>query len=135
MQSSFINGFTMKKITKKELRKKEKRQLRKEFKNNLEVWKQAVIIRDNDRCVICNKLLQERKEKHPHHVIILRYLLRHCPELLTKIENGLLLCAYHHRFADTAAHQNGFWLALFLKEHRPEQFNFLYNFLKERNLI
>lgn len=115
----------MKKITKAILKKREKNKQKREFKEKLEEWKQAVIKRDKHTCQKCRKRILSRRKQHTHHIISLQNVKRKYPELLTDINNGILLCGYCHKFAPDSCHQGGFEFTLWLKKNKYKQFRYL----------
>lgn len=115
----------MKKPTKALLKKRAKREAKRQFKQDLETWKNAVIIRDMGLCQFCLKELPIRKQQHPHHIISLQSVKRKHIALLKDINNGILLCGYCHKFAPYSPHQGGFEFVLWLKENKIWQYNYL----------
>lgn len=118
-----------KKITKAILKMREKRKLRKEYKQMLEEWKIKVIERDNWTEQMTGKKLLTRKECHVHHIISAQSCKRNYPDLLFNINNGILLNYYTHFTGCQSAHKGGFEFVLWLKENKPEQYNYLINYL------
>jgi len=85
-----------KRITKKDLKKLEKRKIKKQF---LE-WSKNVKERDNYQCVICKCT----KYLHTHHIIP-----REIHPLRFDIDNGITLCAKHHKYSyEISPHKNPF---------------------------
>lgn len=121
-------------FTKSYLEKKEKRRLKREFKKELEAWKQDVINRDDYHCQKCKKFLLTQ-QKHVHHIISLQSVKRKYSELLEDVNNGILLCSYCHKFAPDSAHQGGFEFILWLEKNKPEQYYYLKHFLINKGSI
>lgn len=115
-----------KKLTKKEIRRKEKKRLKKGFKEKLEKWKEDVILRDICECQKCGRNLTNQ-QKHPHHIISFQSIKRKYPLLLEDLNNGILLCAYCHKWAPDSPHQGGFEFSLWLKINKPKQYEYLKN--------
>ena len=107
---------TPKKLTKKELQKKERKAQKKAFKMADENWKRAIRARDQFTCQVCLKVLEERRCM-THHIIP-----RHFKQFRHELWNGIALCYFCHKVGIRAAHQNAIWFALWLKNHKPEQY-------------
>jgi hypothetical protein len=112
----------MKKITKKELLKRE----RKAIKYAFAAWSLAVKARDKS-CIVCgiksgeiytNKSGKRIKARlNAHHIFP-----REIKDLRFNLDNGISLCSNHHEFSrECSPHSNGFAFSLFLLENRPEQ--------------
>lgn len=101
----------IKKITKKELKRLEKREINKKDKE----WREKVKARDNSQCVICDAI----KFVHTHHIIP-----REVKEFRWNIDNGICLCARHHKFSrDISAHGNPLMFIRWLDINRGKQLN------------
>ena len=137
----------MKKLTKKERLKRfkerhrltksyKKQQAAKEFNARLKIWKLSIIERDGGICQRCRRDLNIIKEngkfprKHPHHVISFNSVKRTFPALVFDTKNGILLCARCHKDSPDSAHQSPLEFSLWFIENRPEQYNYLVEFLK-----
>ena len=99
----------VKKITQAKLKKLEKRKVKRLF----EAWARNIKERDNNCCVICN----EKKYLHAHHL-----LPRELKEFRFDIDNGLSLCAKHHKYCLTnSPHRNPYLFFKWFESHYPEQ--------------
>lgn len=118
-------------LKEKEYRKL-KRENKREFKEKLNKWKDKVIIRDKVTCQKCGKRLGILKNtKRPHHIISLQNVKRKYSELLTDINNGILLCQFCHKWAPNSAHQGGFEFYNWFKNKFPERYEYLLSQLKD----
>lgn len=107
-----------KKITKKELKRRERIATNNKFKE----WSILVRNRDNNKCVICG----ENKYLNAHHIIP-----RENVEFRFNINNGITLCVKHHKYSrEISAHKNSFIFLLWLMNNKKEQFEYLYNKVK-----
>lgn len=107
----------IKKITKKELKRRE----RIEQKKKLKQWSIDVRNRDGNKCSICSVT----KYIHAHHIVCKEYII-----LRNDLKNGISLCAKHHKFSrENSAHNNPFIFFLWFKENKKEQYNYLKNFV------
>lgn len=98
-----------KKITKKMIRKLEKRNVKKQFK----LWSDKVKKRDGYKCVVCGA----DKFIHTHHL-----LPREIKEFRFDIDNGITLCAKHHKYdINISAHRNSLNFIDFLLKNNCEQ--------------
>lgn len=106
---------TLNKIRKENIEKRKK----------LKQW--SIDIRNRDKvCVICgtNKML------NAHH--ILPKEAKQYKFLMFDINNGITLCAKHHKFGyDISPHKNPFRFILWLQDARPAQFKYLLNKIPE----
>jgi len=97
-----------------------KYKLKLEKKNNkllFKEWSLKVKERDNNKCVVCG----DNKYINSHHIIP-----REIIYLRFDINNGVTLCAKHHKFGyELSAHKNSFAFILWLKKNRNKQFNYL----------
>jgi len=99
----------IKKITKKKLEQLEKIKIRKQFKE----WSEKVKKRDNYKCTICSRT----EYLHTHHI-----LPRQNKIFRFDIDNGITLCAKHHKFCySISAHKNSLVFTLWLLEKRRTQ--------------
>jgi predicted HNH restriction endonuclease len=64
-----------------------------------------------------------------HHIISLQNVKRKYPDLLQDIQNGILLCAFCHKFSPESPHQSALEWILWLQENKPEQYEYLKNYL------
>ena len=97
-----------KKITKVYLKRLEKRALNKKDKE----W--AIAIKERDKvCILCGRDVF----LHTHHIIP-----REIKECRHVLDNGVLLCAKHHKFSrNISPHKSPFIFYNKLWEMRPEQ--------------
>lgn len=101
----------IKKITKKELKRKE----RIEQKKKLKQWSIDVRNRDGNKCLICGVT----KYIHAHHI-----LPKEIKEFKFDLENGLAICAKHHKYSrEISPHSNSFTFMLWFMENREDQYN------------
>ena len=84
-----------KKLTKKQLKRKEKRERNKKDKE----WSLAIRVRDKC-CVICG----DKTQLNAHHIIP-----RENKDSRWLLENGVTLCVGCHKFRLNSAHRNPFW--------------------------
>lgn len=95
---------------------KRKEERRKRIKLHKE-WRLKALERDGHKCVICG----DKKRVNVHHlvsksVVSLRY----------DVKNALCLCSLHHIFdRKISAHKGSLMFIVWLKKHRPKQFNYL----------
>lgn len=77
-----------KKTTKAELKRLAKKEAKREAKRLMKDWADQVKARDNHQCIICQSTIKP----NAHHLIS-----RSIKETRYKIDNGVTLCAKHHR--------------------------------------
>jgi predicted restriction endonuclease len=65
------------------------------------LWRQGVYERWKGRCAICGSV---SKQLHCHH-----YIGRRNKSTRWYVPNGILLCAYCHKFSTYSAHENPEW--------------------------
>ena len=108
-------------VTTKKKRKKSKRTLERiALRKQDKLWSSAIRQRDG-HCVICKSTLY----LHAHHI-----LPRQNRELRHDLKNGLCLCASHHKYNyKISAHKNPFVFLNWLKLNRPDQFNYLQEYI------
>lgn len=110
----------MKKITKKELKRIEKKELIKKDK----MWSSEVIARDGFKCVICGDTRIQAHHIIPREVKFLRH----------DLNNGITLCASHHKFSiKISAHRNPYIFYKTLENIRQTQFKRLLKKYKSEN--
>jgi len=84
----------------------------------LKQWSIDVRNRDNNQCVICS-----RKEYLQSHHILPK---NGYPEFMLEVINGVCLCPKDHKFGSRkSAHRDPMWFAEWLREHRPEQYQWI----------
>jgi hypothetical protein len=119
----------MKKITKKILLKREKRRIKKENKVKLIEWRKAVLSRDNYCCAVSKKQFGNHGI-HIHHILP---NTKKYEEFKYDVNNGIALSTFYHKFGPDAAHTNCLFLSEWLRQFRPNQYNYLITKLKEKN--
>jgi hypothetical protein len=78
------------------------------------LWSKVILSRG--KCEVCGK-----KATNPHHFIGRKNLtLRHDPR------NGIALCYTHHVGGKQSAHQDPQWICAWMMEHRPDDYNYLW---------
>ena len=98
-----------KKVTQKQLKKLEKRARNKADKD----WQLAVKERDGNACVICG----ETKYIQSHHIIP-----REIKTLRHDVDNGITLCANHHKWSlECSPHRNPLIFFKLMERRNPEQ--------------
>ena len=106
----------VKKLTKKQLQRTERLKIEKSLKE----WSIKVRNRDGNRCVIC----ESNKYIHSHHILPKEAKLFHF--LRFDINNGITLCANHHKYSyEISPHKNPFVFICWLHANRLNQFNYL----------
>src|SRR3990167_10692478 len=112
-----------KKLTKKQIKKLEKRRIKKLFIE----WTERVKLRDSHMCVIC----KSTEYIHTHHLIV-----REFKPLRFDIDNGVCLCAKHHKFSlENSPHRNPLVFVMWLLENRPAQTHRLYDKYNESKTV
>jgi hypothetical protein len=84
------------------------------YNKQLAAWSKLVKDRDHHRCIMCGKM----DKLNSHHILPKKIY----PWLSLLLECGVTLCAGCHKFRGRSAEQNGFWFAHWLREHRPDQY-------------
>lgn len=85
------------------------------------IWKQQIYERDNFCCVFCNNGIKlEGRRKNAAHIIPEEF-----EETRHDIMNGLTACIMHHKWGKFSMHQNPLYVIEWLKEHRPQQYEYL----------
>ena len=105
------------KKTKKITRKKLASMARTAKRKALADWSISVRNRDGNKCTICG-----RTEFIDAHHLIPKERFK---EYMFEIMNGISLCKKHHKFADYSFHRHPFWSVIWLKNNRPDQFNWV----------
>ena len=94
-------------------------------KKKVKEWSIKVKERDGNICVITNCGIT--KMLNAHHIIV-----KEIKELKFDVTNGISLCPKHHQFSrELSAHSNSFAFFVWLKENRPEQYEYLRQKLRE----
>jgi len=99
--------------------KKTKTQLKKKLDV---LWR--TVGKENAVCEICATLPPNER---------INYTQLHCHHLIGRLsqatryslENRIILCSYHHSLGDFSAHNRPEWFRGWLKEHKPEQYEFM----------
>lgn len=86
-------------------------------RENLKNWRNAVLKRDGNKCVICGGYFPSC-----HHIIPKQF-----KEFKYDVNNGICLCYNHHKVGKLSPHQNALWWYIWLQKNRPEQFEYLKN--------
>lgn len=111
-----------------------KRAIALALKTNYNNWRKEVFKRDNYTCIICGKDLSKGNPKNmqPHHILAKETY----PELKTCVENGITVCYYDHKNSKQSPHLNALaFVETILKVKRPEQYEFLVNYLKNKTIL
>ena len=129
----------MKTLTKRQLQKratalkhKEERKIKRDSRRlkreQRQIWREAIIKRDNNKCQLCRKDLSSCNPiaRQVHHLLD----KRNFKELITNIDNGILLCYRCHRVGKYSAHMNAVFFSNWLKKNKPHQYNFVMSYLK-----
>lgn len=101
-------------------KKKDRKIFKRETKKYDYIWKNLVKDRDGRKCQVCGMHPDSPIALQAHHIIPRTiYALRH------DVKNGITLCVGHHKWGKFSAHGNGLWFTKWLKEHKPEQYEYL----------
>lgn len=119
----------MKKILKSVLHKREKRRLKREEKEKFKEWREKVLQRDRYTCQICKKQ-SGNLNIYVHHILD----KTHFKELKFDVFNGLTLCYQDHKVGKYSPHMNALFFSFWLQKNKTEQYNYLINKLKEKEL-
>ena len=112
-----------KKLTKKQLQKLERLKIKKALRE----WSIAVRNRDNNKCVIC----KTDKFLHAHHILPKEAKIFHFLRL--DINNGISLCARHHKYSyEISPHKNPFLFMFWLINNKTKQVLYLNDKLKQK---
>lgn len=118
-----MKNILKKKITKKELKRRE----RIDQKKRLKQWSIDVRNRDGNKCSICGVT----KYIHAHHI-----LPKEVKEFKFDIENGIAICAKHHRYSrEISGHANSFTFMIWFMENRKSQYEVLLVKVKNSSLL
>jgi hypothetical protein len=100
----------IKKLTKKQLKRKEKREINRQFKE----WSLKVKERDGFKCCLCSKT----ENLNAHHI-----LPREIKEFRFDIDNGITLCPSHHKYSlEISSHRNPFVFYTWFLYNRTKQY-------------
>ena len=91
-------------------------------REKLQVWRNCVLERDNYCCQICSS---KPKKPHVHHIIP-----KKVKELRYDVNNGITLCFNHHKVGLNSPHMNALWFITWLKICKPEQYNYLMEYIE-----
>ena len=95
-----------------------KRRERIDNRKKLAEWSKQVRERDGNKCVIC----RATKYIHAHHILPKEAKIYHF--LRFDINNGITLCAKHHKYSyEISPHKNPLRFILWFQVSRPKQFN------------
>jgi len=85
--------------------------MKRKFTKNHKEWREKVLKRDENECVICGK---GPKYLNAHHLI---------PSSVHKWEfdvaNGITLCSHCHTLGSFSAHKNPIWFVIWMNNNRP----------------
>lgn len=109
-----------KKTPMKVIRAREKRALKRVKRAEYELAKRQMFERDKGCCVFCGSDLTQSKHFQTCHIIP-----KFFKESKADVNNMLLACFYHHKGKGYSMHQNPLWFICWLREKRPEQYNYL----------
>jgi hypothetical protein len=85
------------------------------------LWSRLTLSRNYGRCEVCGK-----RATNPHHFIGRKNMtLRHDPR------NGIALCYTCHVGGKESAHQDPQWICAWMMEHRPDDYNYIWE-VKEK---
>ena len=107
------------------MRKKSSKTIDRE---NLSLWRNKILLRDNNECQICKSELKNKENSkfHAHHIIPKEIKLTRYD-----VNNGITLCFYHHKVGRKSAHNNAIWFSEWFKKYKPLQFKYILEKLKE----
>lgn len=119
-------------LKEKELRKV-KREKKRNEKERYGEWRNSIYLRDNFTCIVCNKYLKDGNTKNmqAHHLLAKETW----PELKYDIMNGITLCYFCHKNSKYSPHLNAVTFVELLKIKRPEQYNYLIDYLNRETQI
>jgi hypothetical protein len=129
-------------------RRKAKREARMAPKHAMQAWADAVRARDVAKCAVCGdisrvklvdgvpKMTKDRTVVNEDgssrivkgHQVVLGLNAHHLlprevyPQFKLEVENGITLCAKHHKCDRFSFHRNPIWAAAWLETNRPEQY-------------
>lgn len=87
---------------------------KKEENRKLKEWRQTVLTRDGNKCVICGN----DNRVNCHHI-----LAREIKQYRYTTDNGICLCCNHHKFSTTISpHKNPIAFYQWLEKEKPKQF-------------
>jgi len=89
----------------------------------LKSWRNQVLIRDKEVCQICKN---KPNKPHVHHIIP-----RQVKELKYDINNGIVLCFYHHKVGVQSPHLNSLWFTMWIRKNKPSQYKYLMRWLRK----
>ena len=76
--------------------------LLKKLKREVKIlWRKCVLAKFGSKCIVCNAT----KLPNCHHLISERSF----PVMRYDIDNGVVLCPFHHKFNKFSAHKNSLW--------------------------
>ena len=121
----------MKKIKKSVLKMREKRRLNREKK---EAWTNVrikALVRDNCKCLICDKdlSLANVHNRQVHHILD----KKNYPQFALDLENLITLCWQDHKVGPCSPHLNALAFMEIFKRKRPEQYAHLKKMFESSN--
>ena len=89
----------------------------KTIRNKLDkLWSKSVLLNYNYTCAYCGRT-KETNQIHPHHIYG-----RRNKSTRWDINNGIALCASHHRRNTKSAHMDPGWFMHWLREWKGDKF-------------
>lgn len=85
---------------------------RNKNRSALTKWSKMVRASFGDACAVCGST----RFVQAHHIIPKERF----PAYALEPDNGIALCAKHHKFGSLSFHRNPVWSVLWLAEHRPD---------------
>ena len=83
---------------------------------------------------MCGKKLERRKQCHPHHIISELRVKRNFKDLISDMNNGILLCYYCHKASPGSAHQGPLEFFIWFKKNKKRQYDYLVNYLNNQKI-
>jgi len=117
-----------KKITKKEIRRKEKKAAKRAMRELWDKLREEVKKIQSNKCYICNEEVLGARA-HCHHIIS-----REIKSLQYDIQNLVLLCPGDHKLKALSVHKTSILFSELLRTREPERYNYLLEKIKENNL-
>ena len=92
-------------------------------KNALKSWSKNVRARDGGKCLVCGAV----DNLHAHHLLPKEYY----KQLALELDNGLSVCAKHHKFGALSFHRNPIWAVTWLELNKPDQLQWCINHIQD----
>jgi hypothetical protein len=126
-QTIEYKGFIIKYRSMEEYHKKINKADKKLLKTKWKDLQQQLLIRDNYKCVFCNKQVgtTEVPNFQSCHIIPWEF-----EDTRYELDNLLLGCFYHHKVGKYSMHNHPVWLVEWLRLNRPNQYQFIISKLK-----